>query len=76
MLSILHVTHQFTYLYMYFVKVNLYLKEFQESNNYIKSYQENKIEFLDELYCILKLHLNLNIKSDFQENSGFSASLC
>ena len=64
------------HLYMYFVKVNLYLKEFHESNNYIKSYQENKIEFLDERYCILKLHLNLNIISDFQENSGFSASLC
>ena len=56
--------------------MNLNLKEIQESNNYIKSYQENKIEFLDELYFKLKLHLNLNIKSDFQENSQFSTSLC
>ena len=48
--------------------MNLNLKEFQESNNYIKSYQENKIEFLDELYSKLKLCLNLNTKPDFQEN--------
>ena len=37
-------------LYIYFIKLNLNLKEFQESNNYIKSYQENKIEVLDELF--------------------------
>ena len=36
-------------LYIYFIKRNLNLKEFQESNNSIKSYQENKMEFLDEL---------------------------
>ena len=32
-------------LYIYFIKLNLNLKEFQESNKYTKSYQENKIEF-------------------------------
>ena len=56
-------------LYIYFIKLNLNLKEFQESNKCIKRYQENKFEFWDELYFKLKLHLNLNIKSDFQENS-------
>ena len=29
-------------LYIYFIKMNLNLKEFQESNKYIKGYQENK----------------------------------
>ena len=51
-----------------FIKLNLNLKELQESNYYFKSYQENKIEFLTELFN-LNLHSNLNIKSDFQENS-------
>ena len=63
-------------LYSYFIIFNLNLKEFQESDKYTKSYQENKIEFLDESYFKLKLHLNLNIKSDFQENSQSSTSLC
>ena len=62
--------------YIYFIKLNQNLKEFQESNKYITSYQENKIAFLDELYFKLKLHSNLNIKSDFKENSQFSTSLC
>ena len=43
-------------LYIYFIKLNFNLKEFQESIKYFKSYQENKIEFLDELYFKLKLH--------------------
>ena len=62
-------------LYINFIKLNLNLKEFQESNKYIKSYQENKIESLDESYFKLKVHWNLNIKLDFQENSCFSTSL-
>ena len=56
-------------LYILFIKLNLDLKEFPESNKYIKCYQESEIEFLDELYFNLNLHSNLNIKSDFQENS-------
>ena len=48
---------------IYFIKMNLKLKELQGSNNYFKSYQENKMKFLDELYYNLNLHLNLNIKS-------------
>ena len=56
-------------LYIYFIKFNLNLNELQESNNYFKSYQANKIEYFDELYLNLKLHLNLNIKPDFQVNS-------
>ena len=63
-------------LYIHFIKFNLNLKEFQESNNYFKSYQMNKIEYFDELYFSLNLHLNLNIKLDFQKNSQFSTSLC
>ena len=54
---------------IYFIKMNLNLKEFQESNNYNKSCQENSIEFLDEFQFKLKLHSNLNIRSDFDENS-------
>ena len=63
-------------LYIHFIKLNLNLKESQESNNYFESYQLNKIEYFVELYFNLKLHLNLNIKPDFQENSQFSTSLC
>ena len=37
-------------LYIYVIKLNLNLKEFQESNKSIKSFQENNINFLDELY--------------------------
>ena len=36
-------------LYILFIKFNFDLKELQESIKYIKSYQENEIEFLDEL---------------------------
>ena len=57
---ILHISLHI--LYIYFIKFNLNLKEFQESNNCIKSYQVNMIEYLVELYFNLNLHLNLNIK--------------
>ena len=33
-------------LYIYFIKFNLNLKELQESNNYFKSYQENKMNHI------------------------------
>ena len=56
-------------LYIHFIKLNLNLKEFQESNNYFKSYQVNKIEYFNEIYFNLTLHSNLNIKADFQVNS-------
>ena len=56
-------------LYIYFIKLNLNLKEFQESINYFKSYQVNKIDYFVELYSNLILHLNLKIKLDFQMNS-------
>ena len=55
--------------YIHFIKLNLNLKEFQESNNYFKSYQVDKIEYFDELYFNLNLHSNLNIKLDYQESS-------
>ena len=42
--------------YILFITLNSNLKEFQESKKYIKSCEENKIEFLDELYFELKLH--------------------
>ena len=56
-------------LYIHFIKLNLNLKEFQESINYLKSYQVNKIGYLVESYFNLNLHLNLNIKMDFQVSS-------
>ena len=56
-------------LYIHFIKVNLNLKEFQEYINYFKSYQVTKIEYYVEIYFNLNLHLNLNIKPDFQVNS-------
>ena len=64
-------------LYFYFTKMNLNLKELQESKEYIKSYQENKIEFLDEFYFKLKLflHWNLNTQPDFHSKSQFSTFL-
>ena len=46
-----------------FIKLNFDLKEFQVSNNYFKSYQENKVNLLDELYFNLNLHSNFHIKS-------------
>ena len=63
------------YIYIHCIKFNLNLKEFQESNNYFKSYQVNKIEYFDILYFNLILHLNLNIKPDCQVNSQFSTLL-
>ena len=64
-------------LYISFIKVNLNLKEFEESNNYIKVMKKTRLNLcLDEIYFKLKLHLNLSIKSDFEENSQFSTSLC
>ena len=41
---ILHI-NLFT-IYLYFINMNLNLKAFQESNEYIKSYQASEIEFL------------------------------
>ena len=35
-------------IYIYYIKMNIKLKEFHVSKNYFKSYQENKIECLDE----------------------------
>ena len=35
-------------IYIDFFKMNLHLEDLQESIKSIKSYQENKIEFLDE----------------------------
>ena len=56
-------------IYIYFFKFNLILKEFQEPNNYFKSYQLNKTEYFVELYFNSNFNSNLNIKLDFQEKS-------
>ena len=56
-------------LYIHFIKLNINLKEFQDSINYLKSCQENKILYFVESYFNLNLHSNLNIKPDFQVNS-------
>ena len=63
-------------LYIHFIKLNLNLKGFQESINFFKSYQVNKIRYFVELYFNLILHSNLNIKPDSQVNSQFSTFLC
>ena len=63
-------------LYIHFIKFNINLKEFQESINYFKSCQANKIGYFVEIYFNLNLHLHLNIKSDFQVNSQLSTFLC
>ena len=62
-------------LFIHFIKFSLNLKEFQEFINYFKSYQVNKIGYFVEIYFNLNLHLNLNIKPDFQVNSQFSTFL-
>ena len=62
-------------LYIYFIKLNIYLKEFQESIHYFKSYQVNKNGYFVQLYFNLNLHLNLNIKPDYLVNSQFSTFL-
>ena len=50
----LHINQHISY--MLFNKLNFDLKEFQVSNNYFKSNQENIIKFCNELYFDLNLH--------------------
>ena len=45
------------------------MKEFKESINYLTIYQVNEMRYFVESYFNLYLHLNLNIKLDFQVNS-------
>ena len=62
-------------IYIYLIKFDLNMKEFQESNDYFESYQLNKIEFCDELYFNLNLCLNMNMKLDIHMNSQFNTVL-
>ena len=55
-------------LYIHFIKLNLNLKEFQESINYFKSFQVKKIGYFVELYFNFNLQSNLNIKPEFVVN--------
>ena len=41
----LHINLHRSILYIYFIKLNLNLKEFQEYKKYFESYQENMIEY-------------------------------
>ena len=52
-------------LYIHFIKFNLNLKEFQESNNYFKSYQVNKIEYYYELYFNWKFPFKFEYQTRF-----------
>ena len=52
-------------LYIHFIKFNLNLKEFQESINYFKSYQENKIGYFVASYFYFYLHLNWKFQIRF-----------
>ena len=76
LLSTLHVTYQSTYFIYSFNQIESKVERISIIQQLHQSYQENKIELLGELYFKLKLHLNLNIKSDYQENKQFSTSLC
>ena len=58
---------------IHFINFNLNMKEFQESINY---YQVNKIGDFVAPYFNLNLHMNLNVKPDFQVNSQLSTFLC
>ena len=51
--NILHINLHF--LYIIHIKTSWKIQELEESIKYIKSYQENKIEFLDESY--FNLHI-------------------
>ena len=48
MLSTIHDTHQFIYFMYLFYQDESKFERITESIKYIKSYQEHKIEFLDE----------------------------
>ena len=61
-------------LYLYFIKMNLNLKELQESIKYIKSYQGNKIEFFNEFYFQFVFHLNFKLKLGFRVNPQLNES--
>ena len=60
--NILHINLHILYIIQ--VKTSCKIQELQESIKYIKSYQENKIEFLDEF----AFHLNFKLKLGFNVN--------
>ena len=61
-----YATHQFTYFTYYSSQEKFKIQELSKSNKYIKSYQENMIEFWIIYFYIF--HLNLKLKLDFQVN--------
>ena len=50
-------------LYINFIKLNLNLKEFQASNKYFNSYQENKIEYTWMNY----IHIEITFECEYQK---------
>ena len=67
--NILHINLHILY---YSSQDKLKIQELQESINYIKSYKENKIEFLDRLYFQFIFHLNFKLS----QVSGESITQC
>ena len=57
----------FHILYFIHVKQISNIQESSKSVKYIKSYQENMIEFLDNIFQFA-FHLNFKLKSDYQVN--------
>ena len=53
LLSTKYTTHQFTYFIYYSLQNKFKIQELQESNKYIKRYQQMKFEFLDKYYFYL-----------------------
>ena len=51
-----YITHQSTYFIIIYIKTCLKIQELQESNKYIKSYQQNRFEFLEKYYSYFKMY--------------------
>ena len=53
-----YTTHQFTYFFIIYFNTKSKIQKLSKPNKYIKSYQQNMIEFLEKLF-LFELHLNL-----------------
>ena len=67
LLSTKSPTYQIIFYNFYYVKTSSKIQKSSKSIKYIKSYQENMIEFLNKSILFI-LYLNLKSKSDFQVN--------
>ena len=63
-------------LYIYFIKSNLNLKEFQESNNSFKSYQVNKITYFVEFEFTFEFDYQTRFPSEFMIQYITTLNMC